>query len=108
MKGNTDQKPVELPERNYREEAIAAAARVCAGDVRLVRNAANRGARDIYGFAVEECAARLESESRMAELTRQVESLQQERDDFREGFRHQTKGIRALVNSLRVEIGEQR
>lgn len=68
----TDQKPE--TERNYREEAIAATARVCAGDVTLVRNAAKRGARDIYGFAVEQCAARLE----LADLnTRLADALEE-------------------------------
>lgn len=86
--------PVKLPERNWEQEAISLIA-VEAGYSEEVLTAIVEGYRDGWGvqddvdaaIAVRECAARLESDARVAELTRQVESLQQERDDFREGFR---------------------
>lgn len=73
--------------RNWEQEAISLIA-VEAGYSEGLLTAIVEGYRDGCGvwddvdaaIAVRECAARLE-------LTRQVESLKQERDDFREGFR---------------------
>jgi hypothetical protein len=81
----TDQKPETLPERNWEQEAISLIAAEAGYLVSVLT-----GIVEAYGLgrgfwsdaavaiAVRECAARLQSESRVAELTRQVESLKQQ------------------------------